>query len=209
MRHRGKNKLTNNKTNDILLIMRIINRKTIFLFDYWYMIGYFFLFLFSGIIVSVLDTFKNNLLIRILGYFVSVYYFSFFAFNIIKGISGIILLIKAFVEKQIAMIKKSYLFHIIFIISLILIVCVFRFRLNDPDINYTIEIMGLSISTFIIYLCALINLFINIIGIPMWPSFYIFSDDQIKKEKKLLLHILTTLIIFFTNLLIFIGLTVD
>ena len=185
--------------------MKIVCKNIVFTFDFWILFGFIFLVLGFSIFSKIID-FDKNEYFRFLPQCVFIF---FIFYNFIKSIIGIILLIRELFKKQMNIIQKVFLPHILFIIVLVLILCFYRFRLSDPDINYSIIIMGCSISTYRIYQFFVVNLFSNILGLPMWLFNFAFMKDQIKKENKILLNIFTTGVIMFITWLVFFGLTVD
>jgi len=182
-----------------------LKENRLFLFDFFIFIG-LIIFMHLFVILNNLISLENN-------YF---YFFGictlilFFIYNFIKSIFGGILLIKSIIKNEITIKKKDIFLssNIIFTILYIIILCFNRFRLSDPDINYTLNIFGLSFTTFQLYIIAIINIFMNMIGIPIW-QIYLFINSNIKNNLKHFMNIFTMLIIFFYNWMLLIELTMD
>jgi hypothetical protein len=179
-----------------------ISKNTIFLFDFWFSIGLFIFILIFIIIISYIIDFTDYLYLNPL--------FILIGYNFIKSIVGGILLFNAQIKNEIIL-TKNIIFSFGNILYLILHICIlffYPFRLYDPDINYNIIFLGLSFSTFQIYIFTIIKIFVNTFGIPMW-YIYLLSESKTKNYKRQLFDIFTRMFILFMNWMLIIGLTVD
>jgi hypothetical protein len=182
-----------------------INKNKLFLFDFWFFIGLIInIFIFtiinnindwSNVIIESIQVYSRYLLV---------------GYNILKSIFGGIFLLKAIHKREIFL-SKNIVFSIsnlMYVGILIFILISYQFSLSDSDIYYNITICGLNITTFHLYILAVIKVCINMFGIPMWFIF-LFSECQINNNMKRTLNIITRIIIIFYNLLIIFGLTND
>jgi hypothetical protein len=144
-----------------------LRRNKLFLFDLCCFIGYALYIIVSLIIHKINNLYFASFIVTLL----------FAGYIFFKSICGLIFLPNAIKKKEININKNVlyFVFDIIYIILLINILDTLRFRLTDSDINYNITILGLTISTFQLYILAIINMFINIFGIPMWQYLFLFQ----------------------------------
>jgi hypothetical protein len=178
-----------------------ISRNTLFLFDFWFVIGFIIFYL---VLLIMPESRASFLLARFIFYL-------FVGFSFAKSIVGGILVLRAFNKNELNITKNVFFFllHLFYIMALIYTVYTYRFRLSDPDIDYIIIIHGLNIHTYRLYQLAIINLFVNMIGMPSWLFYYTFSKNTIKNYMKIILNILSAILTLFINWLIIFGLTVD
>jgi hypothetical protein len=179
------------------------NKNNLYVFDFWCFIGYTIYLIFALAMVNHTDIFLNI--------FHSIIFKVFICYNILKSIFGIIFLINSLIKKEIT-ITKNVLFFIFDFIFIIFLILLFKatleqtYKFSDPDFNYNniinyknITIPGLSINAFQIYIFAIVNLFINILGIPMWHIYFCFKTKT-RNIMKISFNILTRIIIIINNM---------
>jgi hypothetical protein len=183
--------------------MKGINKNNLLLLDFWFVVGIIvFDFVFIGI--------PKNFIPVYISYVFKYINILFIIICFAKSIAGIILLIKSIIKKDNYVtenILELLFFFILFILLsiLILILYIFLYVNYLPNTNED-PIFLFSIQIGLIYLIrfGIINTLINIFGIPLWFSWYMYSNKSINDEMKRAINIITQIMIISTNGWIFI-----
>ena len=185
------------------------SRNKVLIFDYWSVICFGFLTIIITFFVIFIKRFEIDFLINIylrIGFYYIIYTF-------IKSITGIIVFFKKFFLEKHFMIKNKLFYlcknYLLYAISLLLPIYIAWDRFDDPDLNFTYIFFGLSFGTYQIIKIFVLNIFVNMIGIPLWLFNYTFSKNYIKSIKKRILIPVTLILTFLVNLIVIYGLTLD
>ena len=183
-----------------------INRN-IFLFDFWFLIGFV---IFQ--IVLTIPSHYNTYSYFFLKYITVMY----IAYNFIKSIIGGILFLWSLFNKKIAFTKTFFSIHFLFFTIFPLWIFILLGGV-DSDINFIINIFGVQFTTYQFYKFAITNLFVNMLGLPMWlfyytfsrNSNYVFSENYVSLKLRFISNVLNQIVILFLNFMMFLSLTLD
>jgi hypothetical protein len=173
------------------------NMRKIYLIDCILFIGLFiFLYLFSGYIVHNINSWKESSQYIVLTNTFYIYVLYIF----IKSITGGILLFKSIRNKEIILTRKTIItiYNIIFFLFMLIIIYGF-INYHDFRIKYQVNIFGLLFNEFQLYILTIINIIVNLLGIPMY-LIYIDKNILLNKIIKYILYSITIFIVLIINL---------
>jgi hypothetical protein len=173
------------------------NMRKIYLIDCILFIGLFiFLYLFSDYIVHNIDSWKESSQYIVLMNTFYIYVLYIF----LKSIMGGILLMKSIKNKEIILTRKTIItiYNIIFFILFMLIIIYGIIYYQDFRIKYQVNIFGLLFNEFHLYILTIINIFVNLLGIPM-HLIYVDKNILLNKILKYILYSITIFIVLIIN----------
>ena len=200
--------------------MKWINKNNLLLLDFWFVVG---IIVFDFVVIMGRWTNFINIDSHIFVYIYYVVNYINILFIIIcfaKSITGIILLLKSVIKKDKYItenILKSLPFFSFFFLLSILLLIYYIYEYVDYFVDYfpndhynNKDSFFFSIQISLIHLMrfAIINTLINIFGIPLWFSWYMYSNKSINNKMKIIANIITQIMIILTYGLIFIDIII-
>ena len=178
-----------------------INGKKLYFIDNIIFIGLFILiYIFASYITSNIDSWLNSYQYKYIAHIFYIYIF----YIMLKCIIGGFLFIKSVYKKEINISFKLLfpIYNIIFIILFIVLIIIgikYYFDLvNNYNMNYYLSIFGILFNEKRLYIILIINIVLNLFGIPMY-LLYTKEKININKIIKYIISYITIIFILYLN----------